>query len=139
MKYLLLCLFLYPSFGLSAQIKSNFKHISTGIKFGSDVGLIALKTKNNTANTANTANTKLDFGYTVMVDFVEFRFNEHYGINLGVGFSNRKYQQRIKSTDFPNIKGSVTINENLLLQNIEVPLTFRYYLPTKNINRQFYL
>lgn len=131
MKYLLSCLCVCISFGLFAQSESN-KYISTGIKFGSDIGLIALKTK-----TGNTK-TNLDFGYTVMVDFVEFRFHDRYGVNLSVGFSNRKYRQTSEDTKIPDITRSATVEETLLLQNVEVPLTFRYYLPTKSTNRQFY-
>lgn len=132
MKYRLLCLFSCISIGLFAQSDTNFKRINTGIKVGTDVGIIALDNGNEQAS------TRLDFGYSIIVDFVEYRLNEKFGINLGVGFTNRKYRQTIKDIFLANIKGQVLIKEHLLVQNIEIPLTFKYYLPKKNDNRQVY-
>lgn len=132
MKYLLLCLFSCISIGLFAQSDSDFKRINTGIKIGSNLGVIALNNGNEKAS------TRLDVGYSIIVDFVEYRPNEKFSINLGVGFTNRKYHQIIEDLFLADIKGRALIKEYLLIQNIEIPLTFRYYLPKKKDTRQVY-
>jgi len=132
MKYFLLCLCSCINLVLFAQKETTFKHISTGIKVGSDIGLLSLETNPNDSRTG------LDFGYSVIVDFVEFRLNEKFGLNLGVGYTKRKYRQTIENIYITDVKGNALVKEHLLVQNIEVPLTFRYYLSNEKSSYQVY-
>jgi len=117
---------------LSAQNDVSFKHISTGIKVGSEFGLLSLASANTDGNTSAA------LGYSITIDFIEFRFNERLGVNLGIGYANRKYLQVIENIYSPEIKGNSIVREHLLMQNIEIPLTFKYYLPKKSAIRQAY-
>lgn len=132
MKHLLLCIFSCIGFALFAQNKSNFKHISTGLKMGTNIGMLTLDQNNRESKTG------LDLGYVLTVDFIEFRLNEKFSLNLGVGFANRKYRQVTEAVYFPDIREKAKVKESLLIQNIEIPFTFRYYLTKKKNTRQVY-
>ena len=107
------------------------KRISTGIKVGSEIGMMNLERSNLNAN------TELGVGYSIVVDFIEYHFNNQISANIGVGFTNRKYRQHIENVSFINIFAQASGREHMLVQNIEIPITAKYYLNKKN-NRQLY-
>ncbi len=133
MKLLFILFISISTLNVTAQNLNNFKQVSTGIKIGSEIGLMLLD------NTTLSANTDVDFGYSIMVDFIEYRFNQHLATNIGIGFTNRKYGQTIDNVQLVHISEAAKGKELLLVQNIEIPLTMHYYLNTNNSNRQFYL
>jgi hypothetical protein len=117
---------------LSAQ-DADFKRISTGIKTGAEVGFMSLKSSEKESKTA------LSLGYSIMVDFLEFRFSPTWSANLGVGFSHRNYRQTVDNVQSPDIFAKASGQENILIQNIEVPLTVRYYLTPEHKSQHYYL
>lgn len=132
MKNILLLFISLIALHLSAQ-DVDFKPISTGVKVGTEVGFMSLKASENKANTT------VDLGYSLMVDFLEYRFNAHWSANLGVGFTNRNYSQNIEKITSPDISLPASGRESILVQNIEVPLTARYYITPQNKFRHYYL
>lgn len=132
MKKILLLFISLLSLSLSAQ-DADFKRISTGIKAGTEIGFISLKSSDTESKTA------LNLGYSIMIDFLEYRFNPTWSANLGVGFTHRNYRQTVDDVHSPDIFAKASGQENLLVQNIEVPLTVRYYLTPENKFRHYYL
>lgn len=132
MKKILLLFISLLSLSLSAQ-DADFKRISTGIKAGTEIGFMSLKPSDTESKTA------LNLGYSIMIDFLEYRFNPTWSANIGVGFTHRNYRQTVDDVHSPDIFAKASGQENLLVQNIEVPLTARYYLTPKNKFRHYYL
>lgn len=132
MKKILLLFISLLSLSLSAQ-DADFKRISTGIKAGTEIGFMSLKSSDTESKTA------LNLGYSIMIDFLEYRFNPTWSANLGVGFTHRNYRQTVDDVHSPDIFAKASGQENLLVQNIEVPLTVRYYLTPENKFRHYYL
>lgn len=131
MRIILLLFICLITINLSAQ-EDKIKRISTGIKVGSEVGMMTFEQSD-----LNT-NTELGIGYSIVVDFIEYHFNNQISANIGIGFTNRKYRQNIEKVSFTHIFAKASGKEHLLVQNIEIPITAKYYL-NKNDNRQFYL
>lgn len=132
MKIVLVIFISLISFNLSAQ-NTNLKRISTGVKAGIELGFMSLE------SSTNETNSELDLGYSVLVDFLDYRFSPSWSVNLGVGFTSRNYSQRIEKVSPPNIFIQASGREQLLIQNVEVLLTARYYLTPKNKFRSYYL
>jgi hypothetical protein len=132
MKRIILLIISLMSLNLSAQ-NANFKYISTGVKMGPEIGFMSLKSSEKESKTA------LNLGYSIMIDFLEYHFNPTWSANLGVGFTHRNYRQTVDEVQSPDIFARASGQENLLVQNIEVPLTIRYYFPLENKFRHYYL
>jgi hypothetical protein len=132
MKKIFLLIIFLISLNLSAQ-DADFKRISTGIKAGTEIGFMGLKPSETESKTT------LNLGYSVRIDFLEYRFNRTWSANLGVGFTHRNYRQTIANVQSPDIFAKASGQENLLVQNIEVPLTVRYYLTPDKQFRHYYL
>ncbi|MFT6148764.1 MAG: hypothetical protein ACJAUH_001450 [Saprospiraceae bacterium] len=132
MKIVLVIFISLISLNLSAQ-DGNFKYISTGIKAGTEIGFMSLKSSERESKTA------LSLGYSIMIDFLEYRFNPTWSANIGVGFTHRNYRQIVDDVHSPDIFAKASGQENILVQNIEVPLTIRYYLTPENKFRHYYL
>lgn len=120
------------SLNLSAQ-DGDFKRISTGVKVGTEIGFMALQSSDIESKTA------LGLGYSVKIDFLEYRFNSTWSVNIGVGFTHRNYRQTVDNIRSPDIFAKASGQESLLVQNIEVPLMVRYYLTPENTFRHYYL
>jgi hypothetical protein len=123
----LLCL----TAGAQAQSDTIFKRINAGVKVGVNAGF-ALPTA-----IGNGQLWRAEGGYTVMIDFIEYRFQPHWGAHLGFGFSNERYQQRSGSVYIEDFGWSVESKNFIHLQRIEVPLTLRYYAQMRR-ERQWY-
>lgn len=132
MRTLLLLFICLITIDTSAQEGKSTKRISTGIKIGSEVGLMGLESSELDAN------TELGIGYSIVIDFLEYRINDKFSTNIGIGFANRKYRQYIDNVSFIDISDQASGREHLLIQNIEIPITGKYYLNKTN-QRQFYL
>ncbi|MFK7946342.1 MAG: outer membrane beta-barrel protein [Saprospiraceae bacterium] len=132
MRALLLLLICLITIDLSAQEDKSIKRISTGIKIGSEIGMMDLESSKLNAN------TELDIGYSIVVDFLEYHINNKFSANIGIGFANRKFRQYIENVSFIDIVAKASGREHLLVQNIEMPITGKYYLD-KNNKRQFYM
>lgn len=132
MRILLLLIFGLSTLNLSAQEGQPSKRISTGIKAGTEIGFMGLESSNLDAN------TEVGVGYSIIVDFLEYRINDKFSANIGIGFTNRKYRQEIESVSFIDIFAQASGKEHLLVQNIEIPITGKYYFNKKG-NRQLYL
>lgn len=130
--FILLFISLFTINGI-AQDSNTSKRISTGVKVGAEFGFLGLE------NTETASNSDLGLGYSIVVDFIEYRFNDYLSTNIGVGFTNRKYRQSVDNVSFIDILAQASSKEHLLVQNIEVPLTVRYYLNTNTSNRQYYI
>lgn len=133
MRTLLLLFISLITINLTAQENKPTKRISTGIKVGSELGIMGLESSNLNAN------TELGIGYAIIVDFIEYRFNDKISANVGIGFTNRKYRQYIDNVSFIDIFAQASGREHLLIQNIEIPITAKYYFSKNKENRQYYL
>lgn len=132
MRILLLIIIGLSAINLSAQEGQPSKRISTGIKAGTEIGFMGLESSNLDAS------TEVGVGYSIIVDFLEYRINDNFSANIGIGFTNRKYRQEIESVSFIDIFAQASGKEHLLAQNIEIPVTGKYYFNKKD-NRQLYL
>ena len=136
MRILILIIICLTNFEVFAQDNQPIKRVSSGIKIGSEVGFMNLK------QSAVEANTGLDIGYSITLDFIEYRVNNKFSANIGIGFSNRKYRQNIDNVVLPAIFVQAPEGrEYLALQNVEVPITGKLYLgkQDKKTNRQHYI
>lgn len=131
MRAFLLIFICLITINLSAQ-EDKTKHISTGIKVGSEVGIMGLESSNLNAN------AELGLGYSITVDFIEYRINDKFSANVGIGFTSRKYRQYIDNVSFIDIFAQASGREHLLIQNIEIPIIGKYYF-NKNNHYQLYL
>ena len=132
MRALILLIIGLSTISLSAQQEQPIKRISTGIKIGTEIGFMGLESSNFDAN------TEVGVGYSIIVDFLEYQINDQFSANIGVGFTNRKYRQKIKSVSLVDILAEASGREHLLIQNVEIPITGKYYFEKKD-SRQLYL
>lgn len=133
MKAVFIIFISFLTINLMAQDAKNFKRISTGVKVGTELGFLGLESSNETSN------SNVALGYSILVDFIEYQFSEQFSANIGIGFTSRNYQQSIDNVQFIDILAKASAKEHLLVQNIEIPLTARYYLKQNGNNRQYYL
>lgn len=134
MRLLFLMMICLTSFGIAAQENEPIKRISSGIKIGSELGFMGLK------KSEIEANTSIDLGYSITLDFIEYRINDRFSANIGIGFTNRKYRQNIDNITFQDVSVTASGREYLTLQNVEIPFTGKYYFKnTKKTSRQHYL
>jgi hypothetical protein len=129
MKRLKILFFLLIKIAVVAQGQSSDDRYTTGFKSGIEVGGLWQKSGNKTAS-------RLDVGYALKMDFLEFRLTPHFSVNLGIGFTHREYQQ-VLSAKSGNLEVS-SIKEHLTLKNVEVPLMLKYYLTEEEQKVRFF-
>lgn len=134
MRILFIMMICLTSFGIAAQENEPVKRVSSGIKISSELGFMGLK------QSEIEANTSIDLGYSITLDFIEYRINDRLSANIGIGFTNRKYRQNIDNITFQDVSVTASGREYLTLQNVEIPITGKYYFKnTKKTSRQHYL